>query len=54
MMSADQILTAHAKRTPTSYKHDDIIRPDSDPWWKCRQSIGGDLRKFTTPNKETK
>lgn len=54
MMVADQILDAHAKRTPTHYQHDSAIQPEPKPWWECRQSLGGDLRKFTNTNKETK
>lgn len=54
MMAADEILSAFEKRTPTHYRHDNVSKPEPKPWWQCSPSLGGDLRKITNTNKETK
>lgn len=53
MMTADQILAAHASRPARTFSDGGVWpQPSNAPWWKVSDSLGGDLRAFKDKGKE--
>lgn len=46
MMTADEILAAHATRRPDKQARPADAGRSADPWWKVSDTLGGDLRAF--------
>ena len=51
-MTPDEILAAHAARSPSRFSDADGKPKEPPPWWEVADSIGGDLRAYLRKTKE--